>query len=122
MSERRKSRRIRLIGSDLIVCDRTTGASLGNVLDISRGGLRVESQTELKEGQLLRLKIFLPQSDSEKNSFEVEAICSWSRPGKEADSWETGIQFVDIGSEELALIDALDDEVGMTVSEIRSTD
>jgi len=74
----------------------------GLARDVSLGGVRVLTDTELQLGQRLEIELFLPSGDS----FSVDVKVSWlaAVPAGGEARFEAGLQFLALDPEKAALL------------------
>jgi len=101
--DRRKFQRFaELLYLDLVVCDaniipREINGFKARTLDVSLGGLRIESPRELATDTILSF-----DSDPEFSSESLSGVgdVKWCRPQKDSDKFEFGIAFSDYSTSE----------------------
>ena len=105
MKERRKHKRIQS-PQPLPVLDRTTGKQLGLLVDLSIGGLLIETKTLLQVGSVYQLQIILLQTVS-KSKIELSAEVVWSEAKGQQEIYCAGLLAIEISDYELERIEQL---------------
>lgn len=112
MQERRKSKR-RFIMYYTRVFDRSTGAVLGYLIDLSPQGAMVVSEEPFVAHKLYRLRMDVPEEFEIRACLDFEAVCVWSRTDT-ADPrfYESGLHLQEVPGEDVALIERIIQEYG----------
>jgi hypothetical protein len=111
MQERRKFKR-RFIMYYTRIFDRSTGAVLGYLVDLSSDGAMVVSEDPLTPGVDYRLRMDIPEDFSSKGCLDFEARCVWSRPDTDPRFYDSGFQLLGISEADEALIERMIQEYG----------
>ncbi|MCU7877424.1 MAG: PilZ domain-containing protein [Candidatus Thiodiazotropha sp. (ex. Lucinoma kazani)] len=106
MQELRQSPR-KIANDVLVVADQITGSHIGRVVNISAEGLMLLSEEPVITGSVYQLDLILTSqvNDSNKISFGAEAV--WCTEASQPDSFWSGFHIIDIGSDEVLVIDEL---------------
>ena len=67
----------------------------GRIIDISEGGVKLETNTKIKVGSELSAKIELPYKYLSKTAISLEIICRWSSDANADGKFEAGFEFID---------------------------
>lgn len=112
MQERRKSKR-RFIMYYTRIFDRSTGAILGYLIDLSPEGAMVVSEQPFTTQKLYRLRMDVPEEFEAQACLDFEAVCVWSRTDT-ADPrfYESGFHLEDVPEEDITLILRIINEYG----------
>ena len=70
-----------------------SGEVIGNLADISSGGMMIRTGTALQKGQILQLKIELPARQADGVEARVETKVRWCEPDLEPRSHVAGLAF-----------------------------
>jgi c-di-GMP-binding flagellar brake protein YcgR len=112
MDERRKVPRSHLIHY-LRIFDKTTGELMGNLVDISAGGLMLISESPISEplqdNTTLQLRMDFPEELDGRTFVEFEARSVWCRVDINPDLFAIGMQIVQPQPEDLRMIERLID-------------
>lgn len=112
--DHRQARRRHLIYY-LRVNDLDTGATLGHVADVSRAGLLLVGDAELRVGQRLRIDVELPEEPGFLGeSFEVAAEVRWTGNDRNPSLGCAGLLFLDAGPAVEANVDLLVKLIGFS--------
>ncbi|MCH9698670.1 MAG: PilZ domain-containing protein [Gammaproteobacteria bacterium] len=106
MNERRKHKRINS-PEPLPVLDRITGDRIGLLVDLSFGGLLLESNTLLQVEETYQLQIILPQAVGKSKKIEFTAEIVWSNTQEPHNTFCAGLQVIEISDYELERIEQL---------------
>ncbi|MCU7958890.1 MAG: PilZ domain-containing protein [gamma proteobacterium symbiont of Bathyaustriella thionipta] len=98
-TENRTLERWRLIYY-LRVFDQADGSLLGHVVDISRDGLMLISNHQLRENQEYSIRMEVPVDSGEAESIEMNARSIWSKTDINPDFYDTGFELInpDVGT------------------------
>ncbi len=88
----------------LDVFNRETDSLLGHLGDISDGGLMLLTSMGLANGQLLKLRIKLPEGEGLPVHWDVDVETRWHKPDANPDLYCVGCHFKQLPKEDLALI------------------
>jgi c-di-GMP-binding flagellar brake protein YcgR len=102
----RKLKRVQLV-MVLPVLDRTSGDELGHLMDITTEGMGIRSRDEYTPGEVLEMRIALPDEILDFEIIEVEGRCMWVRSDDNPDLFRVGFQFENIMPDVEAVIDEL---------------
>ena len=96
----------------LCVYEQNGTSPLGQVIDISLGGLQLVSSEpiELKQHFNLVMDVSLESGLHEQTRFEAESV--WSSEDDNDDLYNTGFQFLNLSSEALQALQRITDELG----------
>lgn len=96
----------------LCVYEQNKTAPLGQVIDISLGGLQLISSEpiELKQHFNLVMDVSLESGLHEQAQFEAETV--WSSEDDNDDLYNTGFQFLNLSSEALQALQRITNELG----------
>jgi len=95
MKENRKFRRIDLAEKPEVY-DAHSNELLGWMVDISTGGFKMVTSSEMEEGKEYSLNIVLPERNNLKKSVEVKASVCWCAKDINPDSITSGFHLVQI--------------------------
>lgn len=95
----------------LCVYQQNQTSPLGQVIDISLGGLQLISNDPIVIDQRFNLlmEVSLESGTHEKMWFEAESV--WSREDDNSDSYNTGFQFLNLAPESLQALQRIADEL-----------
>jgi c-di-GMP-binding flagellar brake protein YcgR len=99
---------------DFYMCiyDQNTNVQLGQVVDISLGGMRLLStQPFLIRGKRFRLRMEVSLESGKRENILLEARSVWGREDDNPDYYSTGFQFHDLSSETSQRIQEILDEL-----------
>jgi hypothetical protein len=89
------------------VYDRSTDTAIGQVVNISIGGLMLISDRPIPADQVFQLRISLPEPIAEADSVEFGAESLWKSPAMVDDYFWTGFQIIDISESDSRILEAL---------------
>ena len=95
MKENRKFRRIDL-AEQPEVYDALSKELLGWMVNISTGGFKMVTSSEMEEGKEYLLNIVLPERNNQKKSVEVKASVCWCAKDIDPESITSGFHLVQI--------------------------
>lgn len=72
------------------VIDPLSGETLGQVADLSLGGLRLIAGQPLNEGTSYSLCLLVPDHRDKLYEVPIKATCRWVRQGRRRDTFEVG--------------------------------
>ena len=104
--ERRKWKRRHLVYY-LKIFNAESGEKIGNLVDITAGGMMLVSGSSMAENQTLRICVELPEEVLQKDNICFTAETRWSKMDVNPDLYVTGFEITDITQEDLAVIDSL---------------
>lgn len=111
MQDRRKFKR-RFIMYYTRVFDRSTGAVLGYLVDLSAVGAMVVSEEPLTPDTEYRLRMDLPEEFSSRACLDFDATCVWSRPDTDPRFYDSGFHLANVSEGDIALIERMIQEYG----------
>lgn len=95
----------------LWVRDRARNRTIGEVCDISFGGLRVRTPEPIPPARRYALAIGVSVADTEQPGFTVTARCAWHRARPDR-HFEAGFEFIEMAPKARLRLAALIDEFG----------
>ena len=108
MKENRKHRRVNLIYY-LEILDYETGKPLGNLVDISYGGLMMIGEEQMEAGKESLLSMRLPENAYSNKTITFMANTRWSKVDVNPAFYASGYEFIEIGPNERKTIESLID-------------
>jgi len=111
MQDQRKIDR-RFLQYYMRVYDAGTHQQIGNLVDITPGGIMVVSEHPLPEGQNTRLRVELTDEVAEKPFMELSAYSKWCEPDIIPYMYNTGFEILEISSEDSKIIQHINEEFG----------
>lgn len=100
--------RRRSIAISFRVFNEETGAFIGRIGDISKGGMLVYGPAHIPSEDIHRLKIGLPDDQGKSRAVIIHAKAMWSHTDVNPDFFSTGFRFVDLDDpENKAALDAM---------------
>lgn len=98
----------------LNVEDRSTGKSIGRVVDITVAGVLVISDNKYKDGEQIKARIMLDDDLLEQahGNLEVDLLCRWSKPDINPDYSVSGFAFENLSDNDVRLIERVIDTIG----------
>ena len=103
MPEKRKHRRATLLYY-LKIYDLETEKFVGHLADISLGGLKLVSESEIIPGNDFHLRICLPEDQYCQKSFTVKARSCWSKTDINPDYYASGFYYITLSLENIRII------------------
>lgn len=103
VQERRKHPRKRL-SAELTVFDRSTGANVGRLANLSEGGVRLASKRAFVDGQRMTFSLVLPQMIRGSTTMSFDAVVVWTQPAAQNGDQLAGFRFVELKPEALELV------------------
>ena len=88
----------------LSVYDQQTNVLLGQIIDISRGGMRLISQEPIPAGKHFHLVLDVSLESGKQQKVLLEARSIWSQEDDNPDLFATGFQFIDLSQEAVLCI------------------
>lgn len=110
--ERRQDDRYQLL-FHLEVHDADGRRPLGYLVDLSRGGLMLATETPLEVDRRYRLRIPLPIAYLGRNEIELDAIAAWSAPSMHPAYHRTGFRDLSLDPEQREVLDRLVEDYHM---------
>lgn len=104
--ERRQFARKRL-SAELTLFDRSTGATVGRLANLSEGGLRLVCKKTLAEGQRISFSMILPEMIRGSTTVSFDAVAVWAQPVSYGGDLSVGFRFVELKPEALDVIRVL---------------
>lgn len=104
-TERRRNKRVDL--QELQVTMQDSGKPIGELINLSFGGMLVKSDTEFKADTIHKLRISFETPLMDRNHIDLFAECVWCHPEKEDDRYNTGFVFALESGDKIILIDQL---------------
>lgn len=101
--ERRKSPRKRL-SAELTLFDRGTGATIGRLVNLSEGGLRLVSKKPFTDGQRMVFSMILPQMVRGSTTVSFDAVAVWTQAASYGGDVSAGFRFVELKPDALEVI------------------
>lgn len=101
--ERRRSPRKRL-SADLNLFDRSTGATMGRLANLSESGLRLVGKKPVAEGQRTTFSMVLPEVVRGSTTVSFDAIAVWAQEAGYGGDFVAGFRFTEIKPEAAEVI------------------
>ena len=76
------------------VIDLYINQSIGQLVDINSGGMRLQSEEALEKGIIFKLRIDLPREIKGSDQLIVDARSLWSRKTDDTEYYHTGFEFL----------------------------
>jgi hypothetical protein len=89
------------------VIDRIDDHPVGNMIDVSSGGMMIISREPLNDGTVLKLQIRLPEKVNGKDRISVDARSVWCRQDINRDFYYIGFEFLTISPNHSGIIEEL---------------
>ena len=96
------------------VVDRKSGRLVGYMADLTTGGALLIADRALEIGTELHLRMDLPEGFANKDHLIYNAKVMWHRPDDDPDFFKTGLKFLEIEWEDLAIIERVLNEYGFS--------
>lgn len=96
----------------LEVHDRESESPLGQILDISMGGLRLLSEKPIPVNARFHLVLDISLESGKKGKLPVEATSVWNQEDDNPGFYITGFQFSNLSPQATQFIQAIIDELG----------
>ncbi len=109
MTESREHPRMHVI-SYLKASEQDSDRSVGRVVDMTARGMRLRSKEPVKTNTTARFRLTLPGDTEDAREISFKAVIIWCRKSEDVDSWDTGIQLLDITPDEADLIERFVEE------------
>lgn len=106
VANKRRHPRVRLLAG-IRVYDKATDKVFGRLIDMSREGLRISTNHANAVGDLIELKITLPEDITHRDSVECTARSVWCKTLPESETYQTGFHITEISPEDLRLVESL---------------
>ncbi len=103
LQDRRASPRKR-IAAGLTIFDRSTGTNVGQLVNISTGGLRLMGRKSFTDGQRIVFSMILPKIVNGNTTVSLNAVAIWISPPNFSGDIMAGFRFSDIKPESLEVI------------------
>ena len=94
------------------IFDAKTRQQIGNLVDITPGGIMIVSERPLPEGQTTRLRMELTDEVSDKPFMEFSAHSKWCEPDIIPNLYNTGYEILDLAPEDVKIVQRIIDEFG----------
>jgi len=94
----------------LEVYGRVTGEFIGNVVDITTGGIRLYGEKILKPGVIYPMRLVLPQPVKGAGEIEFDGKCRWCKEYRQhtlAGSYGVGLEFRNIPPRSVEIIEQM---------------
>jgi hypothetical protein len=111
MKDKRKTNR-RFLLYYMRVYDAGTRQQIGNLVDITPGGIMVVSEHPLPEGQTFHLRMELSDEVANKPYMEFSALSKWCEPDIIPNMFNTGFEILDLKPEDSSIIHQIIEEFG----------
>jgi hypothetical protein len=111
MKDKRRIKR-RFLLYYMRIYDAISRQQIGNLVDITPGGIMVVSDHPLPEGQTTRLRMELTNEVAEKPFMEFTAHSKWCQPDVVPNMYNTGYEILDLSPEDAAIIQNINKEFG----------
>ncbi|MBV1915171.1 MAG: PilZ domain-containing protein [Pseudomonadales bacterium] len=95
------------ITSEVMVIDLDSGKHIGNLLNISTGGLMLLGTDPIELDKLYQLEIQLASPVNGLSTIQVGADSLWSNPSSDSSTFWTGFQIIDISDDSQRAINQL---------------
>ncbi|MCS7011440.1 MAG: PilZ domain-containing protein [Anaerolineales bacterium] len=106
MKDRRKVKRRYLLYYARIY-DRESHQQIGNLVDITPSGAMILSPSAFPVGKVLRLQIELTDDIAAQPYLEVEGKVKWTQPDIEPQTYNLGIEFIQVTEEDKKIIEKI---------------
>jgi len=94
------------------VFDRKTGSLLGYLGNLTHGGAMIISEEALEVDEIYQFRMDLPTDMYPKPILSFEATSVWCRPDIDPRFYDTGLEFIDLPPDDLAIIDQINEDYG----------
>lgn len=101
--ERRQAPRKRL-SAELTIFDRSTGANVGRLVNLSEGGVRLIGRKAFTAGQRMTFSMILPQMIRGSTTVSFDAVVVWANAVTDGGEVSAGFRFVEIKQDALELV------------------
>lgn len=81
---------------EMVLFDRTTGANVGRMLNLSTDGFKLLIKQDVKPGKSYALSMVLPEQINGVNTMSFDARAIWMQPGDASGETHAGFQFLDL--------------------------
>jgi hypothetical protein len=106
MKERRVEARHHLIHY-LRIFDQDTGAEVGNLVNINKGGVMIVSGEPIEEGKILHLRMEFPEEIQGKQFIEFVAQTKWLKTNNQYGLIAMGLKSLNISLEDFQTLEYL---------------
>ena len=89
------------------VYDCTTGTTIGQVVNMTTGGMLLLSEGPIHAERIFQLRISLPKSIEGTNVLEFGAESLWESPALDETNYWTGLQIIDISESAARILGVL---------------
>ncbi len=83
------------------ICDHANDKSLGCLIDISEGGLKIMGEKPIFEGRIYRLSVIMHKEIDGSKTLELNAKCLWNRRSSNPNFYFSGFQFIEVDKKTL---------------------
>jgi hypothetical protein len=104
--EKRKVRRRSLL-YDFEVIERTSGMTVGKIVNISLEGMMLIATDNQVNDTISDLRILLPEMINDKNAIDCKAKCMWCKKNGATDFYEAGFHLFEIPENDIKAIVSL---------------
>lgn len=77
------------------ICDDVNEKSLGCLIDISQGGLKIMGEKPIFEGRIYRLSVVMPKEIDGSKTLELNAKCLWNKKSSNPNFYFSGFEFIE---------------------------
>ncbi len=106
MDERRRESRHHLIHY-LRIFDCDTGAEIGNLVNINKGGVMIVSGEPIEEGKKLHLRMMFPEEIMDKDHIEFDAETRWLKANDRYGLIAMGLKSLNISPQDMDTLEYL---------------
>ncbi|MCP5158488.1 MAG: PilZ domain-containing protein [Gammaproteobacteria bacterium] len=96
----------------LCVHTRPDDRLLGDVIDISLGGLKLLSNEALRVGEIMSLQMDIALESGRQGNFEFQARAVWSGQDENPECYTTGFEFLNLSPQTRKILQDIIDELG----------
>jgi len=111
MVDQRKTKR-RYLLYYMRIYDAATRQQIGNLVDITPGGIMIVGEHQIPEGIIMHLRMELTSEVSEKTYLEFAARSKWSKPDVTPNMYNSGFEILDLEPEDVEIVQRIIDEFG----------
>jgi hypothetical protein len=111
MKDKRRLKRRHLIYY-LQVTDRSTGALIGFLVNISPQGIMIMSEHPLPVGKQFNLQLLLPSTTGEKEYLQFDALSKWCKQSINTDFYDIGFELLNVSVSDFDAIQNIIYELG----------
>jgi hypothetical protein len=106
MHEKRKLPR-KQAPDKITVYDRATETAIGQVVNMTRGGVLLLSDSPIPADRVFQLRISLPEPIEGTDLLEFGAESLWESPAMDENNYWTGLQIIDISESDSRILEIL---------------